>query len=277
MIDIQKPPEVERSDINSPVIPKEESITTVNLTSSQYTPVIEEVPKENIFQLSTESFDEEENPEWVYEKGDINQIDYTVEAGSPLGATDRYGNYYPNALPEGGTILLGGVPMIIKYGGYYDQNAFLSFTDKDDLSVGKTLSDASLLSANQYGKAFDSVNTPELHQGTEEKKVYTDTRGDDSEKSSYGVVLTVVGFPNSILPDRLHNGKKVYETPNGFRINRSGVTETEKGFLAETLFKIKVDEEGKFVFEVLGILKGNQISFEPTSLPEDIMELAVEE
>jgi hypothetical protein len=272
MMDVQGPPEVGRNDINSPVIPKEESVTAVNLAPSPYAPAIEEVPEGNIFQLSTESFDGEKNPEWVYEQGDIKQVDYDIKPSSPLGAKDEYGNFYPDAVPEGGTILVGGVPMTVKYGEYYDQNAFLFFTS--DLRVGTILPCFSLLPSEKYGQGFNSVNTPELHQGTQEKKIFTDIKSSESEEVSYGVALTVVGFPNDILPDREHNGRLVYETPDGFSIIRSGLTETEKGYLAETLVKVIFGKDGKFTFEVLGILKGNSISFDPDSLPEYIAELA---
>lgn len=260
-MDVQSPPSIGIEDMNNTVkAPIAEPISSVNLG----TPLVEEVPSDQVYQMKAVSLDEEVL-DWEFEEGDIQQMDYNVEPISPLGAYDKYRNYYADALPEDGQISLGGIPIPIKSGGYFEENGFSVFSP--ELKIGKVFPYMAYIPNDEYGKAFMATNYPELHQGTEEKTIYTDTRGE--VPPVYMVMLTIVGYPNSVFPDKIENGQKINEIPQGFKIQTSGLTRTDTGYLGFKLFAVR-EKNGEFTGEDLGYLKGNKISINPEDLPEEI-------
>lgn len=257
---MQTPANVLDIEAKNPPTPIHESITSVNQSS----------PADNLNLVDAKVASEEPTPEWEWEKGDITQPDFTIEADT-LGAYDEHGNFYPNAIPEGGIVKIGGIPMKVKYGAqidpYFNEQGFLSFTDDDSLRVGKIFSWGAFIPNTEYGKPFKATNYPGLHQGSKEGEIYTDMRGEDP--SVYVVLLSVVGYPNDILPDKIVEGKKVFEAAKGFAVDTSDITQTNLGYLGFYLGKIsKVGDE--FDLEMLGYLKGNEISVDLKALPENV-------
>jgi len=224
MIDVNSPPSV---DIEANVVPIVESINTDNTDS----PVVEEVPSDQVFQMNTESFNEED-PGGVIIPG----MDYQFEVTSKLGAYDKHGTFYPEALPEKGILSIGGVQMKITYeSGYFDEVSFLGMSSS--LKIGKVFPYLAYIPSFGYGKAFNATNFAELTQGSESGTIYTNTREDPIP--TYLVAPTIVGFPNKILPDRVEEGKKINEIPEGFPIEVSGLTQTDTGYLGFYNFCIK--------------------------------------
>ena len=250
-------------DVESNLSPVKTDISTINTRTSDGFKV-EKVSKDKTFQLKKRSLDEEV-PSWEFEESDIKQMDYRIEPVSPLGAYDKHGNYYADALPEGGEISLGGVHIPIEFGRYFEESGFSIFSP--ELKIGKVFPFMAYIPNNEYGKAFIATNFPELHQGTQEKKIYTDTRGE--VPLVYMIIPTIVGYPNSIFPDKIEDGQKINEIPQGFKIQTSGLTQTDTGYLGWKVIAVR-EMNDKFMAEDLGYLKDNVISIDPEDLPEEV-------
>jgi len=155
--------------------------------------------------------------------------------------------------------------MPVEFGEYFEESGFSIFSP--ELKIGKVFPYMAYIPNDEYGKAFMATNYPELHQGTQERKVYTDTRGE--VPPVYMVMPTIVGYPNSIFPDKIENGQKINEIPKGFRIQTSGITQTNTGYLGWKGFAVR-EVNGRFTVEDLGYFKKNKISINPEDLPEEI-------
>jgi hypothetical protein len=256
-------------DVESNLPPVKTDISTVNTETSDGFK-IEKVSDGDTSQLEARSLGKkEENP--LRDEDEITNIDYSFKVTSPLGAYDKHGVFYPDALPEGGIIDLGGFTMDTTYeGGFFvepEEVGFLGFSS--ELKVGKMFPYLSYVPSSAYGKNYKLHNLPENLPARKTKNMAINYDKDIIYMIGYAITT---GDPNSVLPDKVEDGVVINETAKGFRVDGAGSNQEEIAYISNALFGL-TEEDGKNILIFYGYLDGNDIPTALENLPEEIADL----
>lgn len=288
MMDVQSPPEVGRNDINSPVIPKEESITTVNLAPSPYAPLIQETPPDQIFQQNYESFpsnvgiedNQDPNPsdtDPIEQAGGIILNDppyeFTVDVDD-LGETYD-GKYIADILKEGAGLNIDGAKIEMTYKNGY-RNEIGYFKISNEQKVSKIFPYIFFLPEKAYGRSYDVMQYPLPFGGGD----YTYEMWTRADGGVYVVIPVITAGTNQdILPPRVEkdeNGKEriVNEvTDRSFPIEGDNAMGLTEGNLSWAIGKLTPDMQ----LEMFGFLDnssdGSGIYVYEETLPPELKEL----
>jgi hypothetical protein len=206
----------------------------------------------------------------ITEKGGIvfPGIDYEFMVVSPLGAYGPDGTYYPNALPEGGIISIGGVEAEVTYNtGYFPEGiTFLNFPSGEGLEAGQVFPYMAFV---PYNRAFRGTNFAENHQGSKEKTVYSDSR---KGGVSYVVMPIVVsGRVSTIFPPDVENGKIIEGPTKSLKLAAKGITTDTSGGVDWLFCSLSQKEDGKVLLKVEAILindgSGAGVYMDPQGVP----------
>lgn len=265
---------------DSSIAPMQESIgkTSEEMYS---TPGIEEVgPDQLVAPVENSSLNDA-----IAEKGGVimGGYDYYVAPDSTLGVTDSKDPnvFYPDALPKGGFLNLGGVKVKVTYNsGYFPEVGLLNFPSQGGLpKVGEVLPYMWFLPSEAYGKAYRALPYAASLPGALESDVYIDGR---EAGASYVVMpMVTVGNSMSITPpetDVDENGKErvIGSTSEGFSIDSNNSLGSSTGYVTWVLAKMTNTSQEYLDLEVLGVIQnssdGKGIYVEKENLPQDVID-----
>ena len=204
----------------------------------------------------------------------LDKVDYSFAVDSPLGAYDKYGNFYSNSIPEGGILNVNGAKFKLTYEtGYFDEVTFLYAPNEDTLVAGQIFPYMIFLPSEAYGKSFRVVNYADSPKSIE-RDIYTDTR---EPGATYLVMPVITTSHSDILPPSVdENGNIVNRENKSFNIEPGGTTGSTTGYLSWAFMKLTKDEGNDyFNLEFLGIQapsSDNKLYMELDNAPSDIIE-----
>ena len=287
--------QTEYMDRQANMSPKTEVIAGVGVDK----PVFEKVSEENIYSLGNvntgfvdvESVNESKEGEFdgkIIPPEDPNYLDKLREAiksegkiliesdplpwevVGPLGANDKHGNYYENAINK---IMIAGNEIEIITGGYFDEMTFLFASGNN--KVGEMLS-IYWLQDEDSGKSFDA--SPYLEALGGGNKIYINP--EDSGFADYGIITAIgTSGSRSILPPEVYldsegNARLVGSSPDGSNVTPSGFVGSDGAWIHSVLFKGFIQPDGRQVIELLGVINGSEVSILPEKLDSRSLDLA---
>ncbi len=192
------------------------------------------------------------------------------EVVGPLGANDKHGNHYENAINK---IRIAGNEIEIIAGGYFDEMTFLFASGNN--TVGEMLS-IYWLQDKDFGKSFDA--SPYLEALNGGNRVYIDSR--DRGVADYGIITAIgTSGSRSVLPPEVYldsegNPRLVGSSPDGSNVTPSGFVGSNEAWIHSVLFKGFVQPDGRQVIELLGVINGSEVSILPEKLDSRSADLA---